>query len=92
MRYKNNKTMKNYRAYDTVTEWSGRPRATAEEAQRDAEAHNDGCALQGGVGAAIVAMRDPEAPGRMVHEEDGRPIWPPHGMGNGSAQWAGGAR
>ncbi|MBK8941267.1 MAG: hypothetical protein IPM79_27580 [Polyangiaceae bacterium] len=38
-----------FRAYDVVAEWSGPPRPTIEEAERDAEEHNEGCARQGGL-------------------------------------------
>jgi hypothetical protein len=44
-----------WRAYDVVTEWSGPPRATIEDAERDAAGHNSGCAAQGGYGSARIA-------------------------------------
>ena len=77
---------KNYRAYDVVTEWSGPPRATTEEAQTDVYNHNVGCAQQGGYGRAMVCMRDPDCFGRLV-DLDGIPVWPPHGRSCGSARW-----
>jgi len=43
-----------YRAYDTVTEWSGPPRLRADDALKDADRHNAGCRKQGGFGSAIV--------------------------------------
>jgi hypothetical protein len=76
-------TEKNYRAYDTTTEWQGSPRATIELAQRDADRHNDGCARQGGYGSAIVAVRD----GGRLATINGGTIWPPHGRGCGAARW-----
>lgn len=80
---------KSFRAYDTTTEWSGPPRATIEEAEADAAAHNEGCESQGGYGSAIVCRRDPEAPSRLETEEDGEwvSVWPPHGRSNGAARW-----
>lgn len=73
----------NYRAYDTTTEWSGRPRRTVEEAQADADAHNRWCARQSGYGSAIVAQRD----GDRLMDMTGQTIWPPHGMTSGAARW-----
>lgn len=72
-----------FRAYDTTTEWMGRPRRTPDAAQRDADKHNDGCARQGGYGSAIVVARDGD---RMMHL-DGSPVWPPHGQSTGAARW-----
>ena len=76
---------KNFRGYDVVTEWSGPPRATLEEAERDAEEHNEGCARQGGYGSAIVAERDEGD--RLWNAYTGETIWPPHGRSNGAARW-----
>jgi hypothetical protein len=76
---------KHFRAYDVVTEWSGPPRATVEEAERDAEEHNEGCARQGGYGSAVVAERDEGD--RLWNAYTGETIWPPHGRSNGAARW-----
>ncbi len=78
--------MKEFRAYDTTTEWSGPTRSTVEQAERDVQRHNDGCARQGGYGSAIVVTRDRDAPSRLA-DLDGRTIWPPHGRSNGAARW-----
>ncbi len=75
-----------YRAYDTTTEWSGKPRATIEEARRDADRHNAGCEAQGGYGSAIVVTRHPDADDRLARL-DGGTVWPPHGMTCGAARW-----
>ena len=72
-----------YRAYDTTTEWMGRPRATEAAAQADADRHNRGCAKRGGYGSAIVIMRD----GDRCQTVDGETVWPPHGFSNGAARW-----
>lgn len=75
-----------YRAYNTITEWSGPVRSTLDAADRDADLHNSGCAEQGGYGSAIVVMRDPDVPSRLV-DLDGNTVWPPHGRSCGSACW-----
>ena len=79
-------TTTTYRAYDTVTEWAGPARTTADRAARDARAHDDGCRAQGGYGSAIVITADPDAPGRAV-DLDGHTVWPPHGRGTGSVRF-----
>lgn len=75
-----------YRAYDTITEWMGKARTSMERAEKDALAHNKGCARQGGYGSAIVVQRDPECPGRCV-DLDGKPVWPAHGRSTGTVRW-----
>lgn len=72
-----------YRAYDTVTEWRGRPRETVAEAEADAREHDAGCAAQGGYGSAIVVRRD----GSRCATLDGEPVWPPHGQSCGAVEW-----
>ena len=79
----NTKTHEIYRAYDTTTEWSGRPRTSAAEAWSDADRHNKGCERQGGYGSAIVVMRDDNRLANL----DGSPVWPPHGRSCGAAWW-----
>lgn len=74
---------KNYRAYDTTTEWMGRPRTTKEAAQADADRHNRGCAAQGGYGSAIVVLRD----GDRCQTVNGKAVWPPHGKSCGAVRW-----
>lgn len=76
-----------YRAYDTTTEWMGRPRATVEAAQADADRHNDGCASQGGYGSAIVVRRDEDGTGDRCETLDGETVWPPHGRSCGAVRW-----
>lgn len=74
---------KEYRAYDTVTEWQGPVRDSVKAAQADADRHNEGCAAQGGYGSAdVVTERD----GRCVTLA-GEYIWPPHGRSCGAARW-----
>lgn len=83
-------SVKNFRAYNTTTEWSGPPRAAMVEAEADADEHNEGCASQGGYGSAIACRRDPEAPNRLeAYNGDGTwySVWPPHGRSNGAARW-----
>ena len=75
-----------FRAYDTITEWSGPVRADRDKAQKDADRHNDGCARHGGYGSAIVVRQDPEAAGRIIDLE-GNSVWPPHGRSTGAARW-----
>lgn len=79
-------TATEFRAYDTVTEWSGPVRDTVEAAEKDAARHNRGCAKQGGYGSAEVVTRDPEAPSRLV-DLRGKSVWPPHGRSCGAARW-----
>jgi hypothetical protein len=74
-----------WRAYDTVTEWSGPPRADLEQAAKDAEEHNAGCAAQGGYGSATVAERGDGD--RLWDAYTGEAIWPPHGRSCGAARW-----
>lgn len=78
--------VKEYRAYDTTTEWMGRVRSTEEAAYRDVDSHNRGCEKQGGYGSAIVVKRDPDAEDRCVNLA-GQPVWPPHGRSCGSVRW-----
>ena len=75
-----------FRAYDVTTEWSGPARTDYDAAVGDAHGHNRRCSAQGGYGSAIVALRDPAAPSRLM-DADGAPIWPPHGRGTGAARW-----
>jgi hypothetical protein len=77
-----------YRAYDTTTEWMGRPRATAEAAQADADRHTRGCESQGGYGSAIVVRRDDGGTGDHCETLDGETVWPPHGRSSGAVRWA----
>ena len=72
-----------FRAYDTVTEWSGPPRSSSVAAERDASDHNDGCAAQGGYGSAIAVQN---CDGRL-ETLDGETVWPPHGRSTGAARW-----
>lgn len=72
-----------YRAYDTMTEWHGRNRLSAEAADADAERHNKACERAGGYGSAIATMM---VDGRHAHL-DGSPVWPPYGRTCGSARW-----
>lgn len=79
-------TKHEFRAYDTVTEWSGPVRTTIESALADAERHDAGCAAQGGYGSAIVVTRDAESPDLLI-DLDGETVWPPHGQSTGAARW-----
>lgn len=80
------KTPSEYRAYDTLSEWSGAVRTSREAAARDARNHNRSCWAQRGYGRAIVVTRDPEAPSRLM-DLRGNSVWPPHGRGCGAARW-----
>lgn len=79
--------MKNFKAYDTTTEWMGSARATEAEAQADADRHNEGCEAQGGYGSAIVVRRDEDGAGDRCETMDGEPVWPPHGRSTGAVRW-----
>ena len=81
-----------YRAYDTVTEWSGPIRDTAEAAERDATAHNKACAQPGRLGnasygSAIVVTRDPNTDTDRCVDLGGRTVWPQGSHTHGSARW-----
>lgn len=76
-----------YRAYDTTTEWMGRPRASVAAAHSDADRHNAGCLAQGGYGRAIVVRRDEEGRGDRCETLSGKTVWPPHGKSCGAVRW-----
>jgi hypothetical protein len=80
-------TQHQFRAYDTVTEWSGPVRATEAEAEKDADRHDAYCVRQGGYGSAIVVRR---TDGDRLETVDGKTVWPPHGRTSGAARWVGG--
>lgn len=72
-----------FRAYDTTTGWSGKPRRYVATAENDAMRHNGGCAQEGGYGSAIVVAKD----GDRLQDLAGNTIWPSEGMSNGAARW-----
>lgn len=72
-----------FRAHDTTTGWSGKPRRYLCTAESDAERHNAGCVAQGGYGSAIVAAKD----GDRLQDMNGATIWPASGRGCGAARW-----
>jgi hypothetical protein len=76
-----------YRAYDSTTEWMGRPRETITQAQADALRHNVGCANQGGYGSAVVVRRDDGGTGSRCETLDGETVWPNHGRTSGAVRW-----
>ena len=70
-------------AYDRLSEWFGTARADKASAQRDADAHNEGCAEQGSASAAGAYAVD--ADGYLV-TDDGTLVWPPHGRSTGAVR------
>lgn len=75
---------KNYRAYDTITEWMGPPRATVEEAYADCDEHDQAHHHKGGgVCQSIVGVRN----GDRLYHLTGSPVWPPWGNSSGAVQW-----
>lgn len=74
-----------FRAYDPLTEWTGPRRRTTRAAREDAEAHDAGCAAQGGYGSAIVIRPDGEG---FACDLDGRTVWPSYGRSSGAVRWS----
>jgi len=72
-----------YRAYETLTDWSGPVRATESEAEADVEERNRVIRARGGIVSAVIAQRQND----RLASLDGEPIWPPYGRTHGAARW-----
>jgi len=72
-----------YRAYETLTDWSGPVRATESEAESDVEERNRVIRARGGITSAVIARRRND----RLASLDGEPIWPPYGRTHGAARW-----
>jgi len=72
-----------YRAYETLTDWSGPVRATESEAESDVEERNRVIRARGGIASAVIARRRND----RLASLDGEPIWPPYGRSHGAARW-----